>query len=151
MPVWLAVTLLFFAEFVLALFAYVFNSPLAGLIILPGLVVVTVLSVYYWRRFGVSRLVFSPLVVRDRTNLGDPEDQPRLADRQERAAQRDLRRGKLSRQQYEKIIAYRHFVHGEISRAEYHHIISELDAAPTPAVRVKKARSSTPEGSSYPR
>jgi|GEM_PF-4135315 len=50
---------------------------------------------------------------------GDPDEAPRLADRQERRASKRLRLESITRAQYERIIAYRHFVHGEISRSEY--------------------------------
>jgi hypothetical protein len=66
----------------------------------------------------------------------DPEDEPRLADPAERAARRRLRRGTIPRQEYERVVAYRHFVHGEISRAEYHEICRFLGVDPeTGAVR----------------
>lgn len=127
-PAWPIVTLLFFA-FVVLLSAYALNLPTVLLIFLPGFILVIALSVYCWTRFGVFPLGSGPLTSHDPIDLGNPEDQPRLADPQERSAQRDLRRGRISRLQYERVIAYRHFVHGEISGAEYHHIISELDKA----------------------
>ncbi len=54
------------------------------------------------------------------------EDSVRPADREERAAGRRLRRGAITRREYERIIARRRFVHGEISRAEYHKLIQQL-------------------------
>jgi hypothetical protein len=47
------------------------------------------------------------------------EDGPRVVDRSERDARRRLRRGKITRAHYERIVAYRQFVHGDLTRQEY--------------------------------
>jgi hypothetical protein len=57
---------------------------------------------------------------------GDPDDEGRLADPEERDARRRLRRGAITRREYDRILARRHFVHGEISREEYHETLREL-------------------------
>jgi hypothetical protein len=47
------------------------------------------------------------------------EDGPRVPDRSERAARRMLRRGEITRAHYERIIAYRRFVHGDLTPQDY--------------------------------
>ena len=47
------------------------------------------------------------------------EDGPRFVDRSERVARRMLRRGEITRARYERICAYRQFVHGDLTRQEY--------------------------------
>ena len=89
-------------------------------------------SIYYWRRYGASG-VLSPMFPPPLPNYSslsgalNPNDSRRVADREERVALHQLRMGRISRLQYEKIIAYRHFVHGELSRSEYRQIIARLD------------------------
>jgi Short C-terminal domain len=61
----------------------------------------------------------------------------RPSDPEERTARRRLRRGEITRAEYERTIAFRHFVHGEISRAEYHELvrqISEQESASPPSI-----------------
>ena len=65
----------------------------------------------------------------------DLEDPVRLADPEEIAARRRLRRGAITRREYERIIARRRFVHGEISREEYHEIMRQLAVGESPAPR----------------
>jgi hypothetical protein len=57
--------------------------------------------------------------------LNDP-DLVRPADREERSARRRLRRGTITRREYEGIMARRRFVHGEISRLEYLQLLDQL-------------------------
>lgn len=89
-------------------------------------------SIYYWRRYGASG-VLSPMFPPPLPNYSslsgalNPNDARRVADKEERAALHQLRKGRISRLQYEKIIAYRHFVHGELTRTEYRQIIARLD------------------------
>jgi len=56
----------------------------------------------------------------------DLAEEPRLTDRSEREARRMLRRGEITRVHYERIIAYRQFVHGELTRQEYRARIARL-------------------------
>lgn len=59
--------------------------------------------------------------------FGDPErGRSRVADRDEIAASRRLRRRRISRIQYERVIAYRRFVHGELTKTEYHQVLDFL-------------------------
>lgn len=152
-PWWLPVAVLWsggFALIVLILWM-VFPGHEARVVILETatvapLPVIAGLLIYYRMRYGPSGVHWP--VPEDRF---DTSDAPRVADKEERTAYHQLRKGRISRRQYERIIAYRHFVHGEISRTEYHHIVSELDVGPTSGARVKNAQSSTSEGSSSPR
>jgi len=54
------------------------------------------------------------------------EDGPRVVDRSERDARRMLRRGEITRPHYEQIIAYRRFVHGDLTRQEYRARIAQI-------------------------
>ncbi len=89
-------------------------------------------SIYYWRRYGASG-VLTPMFPPPGPNYSslsgalNLNDTRRAADREERAALRLFRKGRISRRQYEKIIAYRHFVHGDLTRTEYHQVIARLD------------------------
>jgi len=56
----------------------------------------------------------------------DLEKEPRLADRSEREARRMLRRGEITRAHYERIIAHRQFVHGDLTREEYRARIARI-------------------------
>jgi Short C-terminal domain len=68
--------------------------------------------------------------------FADPEAGGRSPDAEERAARHRLRRGEITRAEYERIIAHRRFAHGEISVAEYHEIDRELkDSEPGPPPR----------------
>jgi hypothetical protein len=58
-------------------------------------------------------------------SLNDP-DLVRPADREEQSARRRLRRGTITRREYEGIMARRRFVHGEISRLEYLQLLDQL-------------------------
>ncbi len=57
---------------------------------------------------------------------GDPENDRRPSDTEERAASRELRRGTISRADYERVMARRRFVHGEIDRAQYRQVLAEI-------------------------
>lgn len=61
--------------------------------------------------------------------IGDPEGGRRPSDAEERAAWRALRKGRLSRVEYERIAARRRYAHGDISYDEFHAISRQLDAA----------------------
>jgi hypothetical protein len=59
--------------------------------------------------------------------LGDPEDgRRRPSDGPERRAWRRLRKGQITRFEYERVMAHRRFVHGEISAGEYEEALDEL-------------------------
>ena len=88
-------------------------------------------SIYYWRRYGASG-VLTPMfpTLPNYSSLSgalNANDARRVAEKEERVALHQLRKGRISRLQYEKIIAYRHFVHGELTRTEYRQIIARLD------------------------
>ena len=97
-------------------------------------------SIYYWRRYGASGVLspmFPPPVPNYSSLSGalNPDDARRVADQEERAALHQLREGKISRTQYEKVIAYRRFVHGDLTRTEYRRIIAQLDEGESLGVR----------------
>ncbi len=54
------------------------------------------------------------------------EDGPRVVDRSEREARRKLRRGEITRPHYEQILAYRQFVHGDLTPQEYRARIARI-------------------------
>ena len=53
----------------------------------------------------------------------------READNTELAAQQLLRKGRISRAEYERRIARRRFVHGEVTAQEYRSLLAQIDAA----------------------
>jgi hypothetical protein len=53
----------------------------------------------------------------------------RQSDPEERAAWKRFRRREITRIDYERRMAYRRFVHGEVSIEEYHEILQELTSA----------------------
>jgi hypothetical protein len=64
----------------------------------------------------------------------DPNDGPvsefrRQSDPEERAAWKRFQRGEITRIEYERRMARRRLVHGEISIEEYHEVLRELDSA----------------------
>lgn len=59
--------------------------------------------------------------------VGYGGEHPRRPDREEREAWKALKRGRISRVQFERIRARRHLAHGEIDRLEYQAIIAQLD------------------------
>ena len=54
------------------------------------------------------------------------EDGARVVDRSERAARRRLLRGEVTQDHYDRIIAYRRFVHGDLTRQEYRARIAQI-------------------------
>lgn len=64
--------------------------------------------------------------------VGDPDSSRRPADPEEREAWKRFRRGEIDRIAYERIMAHRRFVHGELALDEYHEVMSELEG-PRPA------------------
>ncbi len=77
-------------------------------------------------RFATSGSVSSRILEARGFPVGDPEDDERTSDPQERDARRRLRRHEITRAQYEQILARRRFAHGEITLAEYHEILREV-------------------------
>jgi uncharacterized membrane protein len=101
---------------------------LAGTLLLVLLVVV-LLGSYSMYRLGVGNSVlFQTFAARRGARFGNPDaDTRRRADRQETEARRLLRRKKITRVQYERILAQRRFAHGELTSAEYHEVLAFLD------------------------
>lgn len=96
---------------------------------------------YAQMRFGAGRSTFYQILAATGYPVGDTEPSVRPPDLEERAAYRDFRRGTINRLQFMRIMALRHFVHGEINRAEYHSILwqiaegappGEVASAPSP-------------------
>ena len=58
--------------------------------------------------------------------VGDPDRGRRRSDFGERAAWKRLKRGEITRVEYERLMAGRRFAHGEISAEEYHEILRQL-------------------------
>ena len=56
----------------------------------------------------------------------DPEEEPRMADGSEQDARRMLDCGQITRAHYERVIAYRQFVHGDLSRQQYRARITRI-------------------------
>jgi hypothetical protein len=89
-------------------------------------VVASVVVAYTQLRFASDQLILARVLAARGAPIGDPSDSVRPADREERTARRQLRRGKLTRPEYERVIARRHFVHGEITHAEYEELLREI-------------------------
>jgi hypothetical protein len=146
-PAWVRYCLwvLVYYTFTVVLFA-LFDAaprilPVLALALLTGWVLVGVVASYAMYRLGVRRSVgVQALAARPGSRFGDPEaDTPRLADRHEVDARRLYRRKKITRVQYERILAHRRFAHGELTNAEYHEVMAFLDAAGgTPVEKVVK-------------
>ena len=107
------------------------SSTRGGFLILGILTLVDLaVALYLSVRIGWRALVYS--WVTDLTKyppVGGADIRSRSADREEIEAGRLLRKGRITRVQYEQRIAYRRFVHGEITRAEYHSILAQLEVA----------------------
>jgi hypothetical protein len=83
---------------------------------------------YVQLRFRIATSAASQYLMATRPPFADVEDAPRTADPEEVAARHQLSQGRLDRAEYERIIAYRRFVHGELSREEYHARLAEIEA-----------------------
>ncbi|MCI4365293.1 MAG: hypothetical protein L3K10_04440 [Thermoplasmata archaeon] len=95
------------------------------ILIVIGLAATTMMS-YANLRLGASMSTGAMYLSARGYPVGNTDDSVRLSDRKERSARRLLRRGVIDRPQYERIIARRHFVHGEITLVEYHEILREI-------------------------
>jgi hypothetical protein len=102
------------------------------LIALAGLVDATVIRLYA-RRFLKGRPSWSAAGSSTGYLDSESEDGERAPDNEERAAWKAFRRGQMDRTQYERIVARRRFVHGDISREEYHEIVKGLGQQPPEA------------------
>ena len=59
--------------------------------------------------------------------LGNPEtDRRRPADKEELLAWKQWKQHRINRADYEQVVAYRRFVHGEMSAKEYHATIRQI-------------------------
>jgi hypothetical protein len=78
-------------------------------------------------RLGVGFSVVRLALAAKGGAFGDPErGRRRVADREEVEASRRLRRRQITRIAYERIRAYRRFVHAELTKAEYHQVLDFL-------------------------
>jgi hypothetical protein len=101
-------------------------DPGAALAVLTAGLVASGLIVYTQLRFGSNGSLLSGELAAGGSLLGDVTDAVRPSDREERSARRRMKRGAITRREYELLIARRHFVHGEISHAEYSEIVRQL-------------------------
>jgi hypothetical protein len=103
-------------------------NPVFGLVIilLPITLVLAIVGSYAAYRFMPDRSVFAPTLRALGFRRGDTEESVRLSDPQEREAARRLRRGAITRREYERIMVRRRFVHGEITQARYNEIVRQL-------------------------
>jgi hypothetical protein len=81
---------------------------------------------YVQLRLRADGLLLSRYLAAKGFPVGDPDGPARTVDRLEVEALRRLRRGRISRGDYERVVAHRRFVHGEISRAEYQSVLAEI-------------------------
>jgi len=128
--------------FLLSLSLHVLGNPDAssGSFFLSGIIVLTALglALYLSIRIGWRALFYSWM-----TNLSKyppvagVEMDGRSADQEELNARKLFKKGRISRVDYERRIAYRRFVHGEITRTEYRQLLGEIETAreATPASR----------------
>jgi hypothetical protein len=119
-------------SFVVLILCYsLLTGPIASFafaVLLSVLVVVAIAVLLYSAyRLGVGNSVATQVYAARGGRFGDPEGgRRRIADREEITAYRDLRRRRISRIQYERILAYRRFVHGELTKSEYHQVLDFL-------------------------
>jgi uncharacterized membrane protein len=130
-PLWVGLAVLFWAAFAIYIVSLgLLQEPTSGYVVdvlfAIALVAPSLMTVALWRLFRAPDGI-SP--VRGAADSPDDEllSERRAADIKERGAWRNLRHGRISRQEYERIIAHRRYVHGEISRPEYHEILRQLD------------------------
>lgn len=138
-PLWLKLVLLYVATVVFYVFIVATTtsgpdhgpnptlSPTLGLILLSVDVAVSFLFLYLERRLVTDGSIMARAMSSRGVSVGEPSDTTRVSDPEERRARRLLRKGAITRREYEKAIARRHFVHGEITRSRYEEIIHELD------------------------
>ncbi len=139
LPLWLKLVLLWAAMVLLFVLAWglipdelpngrtgSLTTSIGILLFLIGLVA-TVAMAYLQLRLVNDGSIVARRLEYGGTAVGDPSDPVRPSDPEERRAQHLLRRGAITRRQYEEIIARRHFVHGEISRAQYEETVQTLE------------------------
>ena len=76
----------------------------------------------FWGDFRRAGIRYDPSVESDLLEL-------RGADDTELAARQLLRKGEISRAEYERRIARRRFVHGEVTAQEYRSLLAQIDTA----------------------
>jgi hypothetical protein len=135
-PLWAKLAVLWGVTFVFLLVssAVLSYSPTGGLLTLVLVVALcaSVVLSYVQFRLVPGRTVWSNVLAARGSPVGDPEDAVRVADPEERRARRRLRRGAITRREYERIIARRRFVHGELSEEDYHEITRQLSYGDPP-------------------
>jgi len=120
-----------FGLYVLA--AAILSNPFLGLgVVLPvaiiGLLAASTMSYAMWR-LQVGTDIAADVMMATGERIGDPERARRVSDPEERRAWKRLKRGAITRVEYEQLMARRRFVHGELSGEEYHELMRELDSA----------------------
>lgn len=65
----------------------------------------------------------------------DSPDAPRLADLDERQAYRALRRGRITRFQYERVVTRRKYAHGDLTHSQFEAVMSYIGQAEAGQVR----------------
>ena len=138
-PLWIKILLLWVATILIFVFVQVATTagpdhgpnpsltPWFTLLLLSIGLVATIVMGYAQMRMIRTGSAASQLLAARGMPVGDPDNEARLSDAEERRALRLLRRGAIPRREYEKIIARRHFAHGEITRSQYEEIVRELD------------------------
>jgi hypothetical protein len=133
-PIWVSLGLMYAAALAIYIVANGLLSEPASLSVAEGLFTVSIAAsafmIYAQLRLVPTTQGFSAAGGVDGPADGAPLAEGRLADAQEREARKNLRRGRITRREYERIIAHRRFAHGEISRPEYHEILRQLGYGP---------------------
>jgi len=89
-----------------------------------------VISLYLTIRIGWWAVVYSWVTdLREYPPIGGADLEMRPADREEIRARRLLQRGRITRFEYERMIAYRRYAHGEITESDYRAIMKQMDSA----------------------
>ncbi len=133
-PPWgllVAVAVVVYATVVLLVLLFSLESSGAALAILLALPVPPL--IVYGIRLSASRFAAddddppAPYRTEGGAGVGYGGEHVRRPDREERDAWRALKRGRISRVQFERVRARRHLAHGEIDRLEYQAIVAQLD------------------------
>ena len=130
---WPFALLLFIGSSFLVLLAIVFDT-LAGVVGLEDVIVVSLafvaavlLSYAMYRRSKATSIPLYTIGQATDDALGDPEaGRRRPADREELRAWKQWKQHRISRAEYEHIMAYRKFVHAELSTQEYQGAIRQI-------------------------
>jgi hypothetical protein len=144
-PIWVTLAVVYGASFVVYVVSLgLLNQPgstsVAEVLVVFAVAATAVMFYAQARLFQNAGSLAGAQGVASSRDGATPEDR-RPADPDEREALRQLRRGRIPRREYERIIAYRHVVHGEISRPEYHEVLRQL-GYDHPAVRERSDGSS---------